>query len=67
MDIFLREADGSFNWVGASENLASARQKIVQNPASSDFAFLIVDSATGEKTTIEPPEKPPQNGNTVKF
>jgi hypothetical protein len=61
MDIFLREVDGSFKWVGATETLALARQKVVQNPASSDFAFLIVDSTTGEKTIIEPSEKPPQN------
>jgi len=58
-DVFRREADGSFIWVGASETFALARQMIVQNPASSDYAFLIVNSATGERTLIEPSEKPP--------
>ena len=61
MDIFLREADGSFKWVGATETLALARRKVVQNPASSDFAFLIIDSTIGEKTIIEPSDKPPEN------
>ena len=60
MDIFLRDADGSFKWLAVTETLALARQKIVQNPASSDFAFLIVDSTTGETTIIEPSEKPPE-------
>lgn len=58
-DVFRREADGSFIWVGASETFALAREIVVQNPASSDYAFLIVNSATGEKTLIEPSEKPP--------
>ena len=42
------------------ETLALAREKVVQNPASSDFAFVILDSTTAEKTVIEPPEKPPE-------
>jgi hypothetical protein len=58
-DIFLREEDGSFMWVGAAETFALARLTVVQNPRSSDYAFLIVNAATGEKTLIEPPEKPP--------
>ena len=45
-DIFRRETDGSFKWVGAAETLALARQKVVQDPAASDYAFLIVNSAT---------------------
>lgn len=61
MDIFLREADGNFQWIAEAESLASAKEKVVQNPASSDYAFVILDSATGEKTVIEPPEKPPKN------
>jgi len=58
-DVFRRESDGSFIWVGASETFARAREMVVQNPASSDHAFLIVNSATGERTLIEPSEKPP--------
>jgi hypothetical protein len=58
MDVFLREADGSFKWIAATETLALAREKVIQNPASSDYAFLIVDLATGEKTIIEPRERP---------
>ena len=57
-DIFLREADGRFKWVGATETMALARERVVQNPASSDYAFLIVDSTTVEKTLIEPSERP---------
>jgi len=58
-DVFSRESDGSFTWVGASETFALAREMVVQNPASSDYAFLIVNSATGERTLIEPSERPP--------
>ena len=56
-DIFLRKEDGSFVWVGPAESFALARETVVQNPDSSDYAFLIVNAATGEKTLIEPPEK----------
>jgi hypothetical protein len=59
VDIFLCEADGSSKWVAATETLALAREKVVQNPASSDHEFLIVDSNTGETTLIEPMERPP--------
>jgi hypothetical protein len=59
VDIFLCEADGSSKWVAATETLALAREKVVQNPASSDHEFLIVDSNTGETTLIEPTERPP--------
>ena len=59
VDIFLCEADGSSKWVGATEAFALAREKVVQNPTSSDHAFLIVDSNTGETTLIEPTERPP--------
>jgi hypothetical protein len=58
-DIFLRKEDGSLEWVGATETFALAREKVVQDPASVDYAFLIVNEATGEKTLIEPPERPP--------
>jgi hypothetical protein len=58
-DIFLRKEDDSFVWVGATETFALAREKVVQNPDSIDYAFLIVNSATGEKVVIEPSEKPP--------
>ena len=60
-EIFLRKEDGSFVWVGATETFALAREKVVQNPASMDYAFLIVNSLTGEKTLIEPPESPPRD------
>jgi hypothetical protein len=59
-DIFLQEEDGSFKWIATTETFALARETVVQNPASSDFAFLIVNSNTGEKTLIEPPEGPPK-------
>jgi len=58
-DIFLRKEDGSFQWVGATETFALAREKVVQDPASVDYAFLIVNETTGEKALIEPPERPP--------
>ena len=54
-DIFLRKEDGSFEWTGGTETLALARGKVVQNPASVDYVFFIVNEATGEKTLIEPP------------
>jgi hypothetical protein len=57
-DIFRRKEDGSLVWVGAAETFALARETVVQNPDSSDYAFLIVNAATAEKTLIEPPEKP---------
>ena len=57
-DVFLRKEDGSFEWVSATETFVQAREKVVQNPASVD-SFLIVNEATGEKTFIEPPERPP--------
>jgi hypothetical protein len=60
MDILLREADGSFKWIATAETLALAREKVVQNPASSDYAFVIFDPNTGEKTLIEPQERPPE-------
>jgi hypothetical protein len=58
-DIFRREFDGSFVWVGATETFALAREKVVQDPASSDREFLIVNALTGERTVVEPPERPP--------
>jgi hypothetical protein len=58
-DIFRREIDGSFVWVGAAETFARARQKVVQDPASFDREFLIVNALTGERVVVEPPERPP--------
>jgi hypothetical protein len=58
-DIFRREIDGSFVWVGATETFALARQKVVQDPASFDREFLIVNALTGERMVVEPPERPP--------
>jgi hypothetical protein len=58
-DIFRREIDGSFVWVGAAESFALARQKAVQDPASLDREFLIVNALTGERVVVEPPERPP--------
>jgi hypothetical protein len=55
-DIFRREIDGNFVWIGAEETFARAREKIVQDPASSEREFLIVNALTGVKTLIEPPE-----------
>src|SRR5262245_37616010 len=60
MDIFLQRTDGCFIWVATTDTLASAREKVVQNPASSDYAFLIVDSTMGQTTLIEPSERPPE-------
>jgi hypothetical protein len=39
-DIFRREIDGSFVWVGAAETFAFAREKVIQDPASFDREFL---------------------------
>jgi hypothetical protein len=58
-DIFRREIDGSFVWVGATESFALARQKVVQDPAAPDREFLIVNALTGERMVVEPPERPP--------
>jgi hypothetical protein len=60
MDIFLRDADGSFKWIASTETLAQAREMVVQNPACSDYAFLVVNPDTGEKMLIEPSERPPE-------
>jgi hypothetical protein len=43
-------------WVGAAESFALARQKVVQDPASFDREFLIVNALTGERMVVEPPE-----------
>ena len=58
-DVFLRKEDGSFEWIAATETFALARQTVIQNPVSSDYAFIIVNPHTGEKTVIEPQERPP--------
>jgi hypothetical protein len=58
-DIFRREIDGSYMWVGARETFALAREKAVQDPASSDHVFVIVNTRTGEKVFVIPPERPP--------
>ena len=63
VDIFLRQTDGRFTWVAVAETFALARQKVVQNPASSDYAFLIVDSTSGENAIVEPSEKPPEQSS----
>jgi len=59
-DIFRREFDGSFVWVGAAETFSRAREKVVQHPASIDYEFLIVNALTGRKTFVIPPERPPK-------
>jgi hypothetical protein len=56
--VFRQELGGSFSFVGSTDTLAQAREKVVQNPASSDYEFLIVNALTGEKTIIEPSERP---------
>ena len=56
--IFRREIDGRFVWIGATETFARAKEKVIQDPASSDHACMIVNARTGEKTIIEPPEPP---------
>jgi len=58
-DIFRREIDGRFVWVGATETFARAREKVIQDPTSSDREFMIVNALTGVGTLIEPPEQPP--------
>ena len=64
-DVFLRKEDGSFEWIGATETFALARQTIVQNPSSSDYVFIIANSDTGEKTVIEPRERPPVEAKVI--
>jgi hypothetical protein len=56
-EIFRRETDGSFKWVGVAETLAKAREIIIQNPSCMDYQFVVVNSATGEQTIIEPPTR----------
>jgi hypothetical protein len=58
-DIFRREIDGSFVWIGAVETFARAREKVVDDPASIDYEFMIVNALTGQKTFVIPPERPP--------
>jgi hypothetical protein len=57
--VFRQELGGSFSFVGSTDTLAQAREKVVQDPASFDREFVIVNAASGEKTFIEPPERPP--------
>jgi hypothetical protein len=58
-DIFRREIDGNFVWVGSTETFALARKKVVQDSASIDYEFVIVNALTGQKTFVIPPERPP--------
>jgi hypothetical protein len=58
-NVFRQETDGSFKFVGATDTLAQAREKVVQDPAASDREFLIVNALTGERMVVEPPERPP--------
>jgi hypothetical protein len=55
-EIFRREADGNFKWVGVAETLAQAKEKVIQDPSCMDYQFVVVNSATGEQTVIEPPK-----------
>ena len=41
-----------------AESFALARQKVVQDPASFDREFLIVNALIVEKMVVEPPERP---------
>jgi hypothetical protein len=59
-DIFRREIDGSFVWIGAVETFARARERVVQDPASIVYEFVIVNALTGQKAFVIPPEPPPQ-------
>jgi len=56
-DIFRRESDG-LKWLGMAETLVQAREKILQDSSRSEYQFVVINSATGEKTVIEPPERP---------
>ena len=57
-DIFRRELDGSFVWIGAVETFARAREKVVEHPTSIDYEFVIVNALTGQKTFVIPPKPP---------
>ena len=61
-DIFRREIDGKFVWVGARETFARARAAVVQDPASFDREFMIVNALTGERTLIKPPRQTRSEG-----
>ena len=50
--VFREESDGSFRFVGATDTLAQARKKVVQDSASFDREFVIVNAASGEKTSL---------------
>ena len=56
-DIFRRDSAG-LKWLGFAETLAEAREKILQDPSCSEYQFVVLDSASGEQTVIEPPERP---------
>ena len=58
-NVFRQEIDGSFKFVGATDTLAQAREKVVQDPASFDREFVIVNAVSSEKMLMEPPERPP--------
>jgi hypothetical protein len=51
-NVFREESDGSFRFVGATDTLAQARKKVVQDPASFDREFVIVNAASGQKTRL---------------
>jgi hypothetical protein len=58
-DIFRREIDGNFVLVGSTETFALARKKVIHDPASIDYEFVIVNALTGQKTFVIPPGRPP--------
>jgi len=53
-----RRVGGRLVWVGAAETFARARERVVRDPSEIDCEFLVVNALTGERTLIEPPDRP---------
>jgi len=45
-------------WVGAAEAVAREREPVVRHRSEIDCEFLVMNAITGERTLIEPPDRP---------
>ena len=52
LNIYRREADGSFSWIAGAYSMKTTRAIIKSAASSPTQEYLICDSASGEKLTL---------------
>ena len=52
LDVLREESDGTVVWLGATDTLLEARI-LIQRDSRSDCSYILLDSRTGEKQTVE--------------